>query len=82
MRWLSAAGSRRKDLLLIALVLLVANFLIHYEIIRPPFFEPNWNISVAVDDSAFRTAFHNAVEALEYMYNSQLGKAKVRQSIQ
>ena len=70
--------SRRKDLAVIAASLLLLNLLIFFDI-RPPFFEFNVQRdgNFHIDDNALQLAFGDALESLEYMYDSQLGKAKV-----
>lgn len=68
-----------KDLVQIAASLLVLNLLIHFDI-RPPFFEQNAaqrDGNFPTDDNALQLAFEDALESLQYMYDSQLGKAKV-----
>uniref|UniRef100_A0A914I4P8 Glycosyltransferase family 92 protein n=1 Tax=Globodera rostochiensis TaxID=31243 RepID=A0A914I4P8_GLORO len=52
----------------------------HYLIIQtPPFFEPNYEQKddALPDESQLHKAFVDGVESLEYMYSSQVGKAKV-----
>uniref|UniRef100_A0A914I213 Glycosyltransferase family 92 protein n=1 Tax=Globodera rostochiensis TaxID=31243 RepID=A0A914I213_GLORO len=52
--------------------------LIHLDF-QPPFFEPNYeqNDNALPDESQLHKAFVDGVESLEYMYSSQVGKAKV-----
>uniref|UniRef100_A0A183CC12 Glycosyltransferase family 92 protein n=1 Tax=Globodera pallida TaxID=36090 RepID=A0A183CC12_GLOPA len=57
--------------------------LIHLDF-QPPFFEPTYEQedNALPDESQLHKAFVDGVESLEYMYSSQLGKAKVSELVE